>query len=351
MRLESTVPYPVEIVLHPDWWHAREGISFDEDFFYHPLRRVEAEAAMEKALYERWGRWGLGGKGGGAPQVGAVHLAAGFLVSEMLGCKVDYLENGPPLVHPANAEEPLFPASDPFKSPAFKRFEKLVESLETRSPAVRGDVNWGGVLNIALDIRGQDIFTDVYDKPEETGAFFAGIAETLDRFTAGISSKTGTTSVSVNRIVKWFDQPVFLHSECSHTMISESVYDDFLFRCDAAWSGSKRPFGIHYCGADPHRFAAAFSRLPRLDFLDLRWGGDVALLREARPDTFFSIRLSPTAIGSMSAAEIGSAVESLAAASGDPRLTGFCCVNMDKSVGDETISALLESVAALRGRA
>lgn len=350
MSLEATLPYPVEIVLHPDWWHAREGISFDEDFFYHPLKRIEVEAKMEKALYQRWGSYGLGSMGTQAPQIGAVHLAAGYLVSEMLGCKVDYLEDGPPLVHPANAEDLRFPASDPFASPAFKRFWKLVESLEAHSPVVRGDVNWGGILNIALDIRGQDIFTDVYDKPEETRMFFTEIAGILDRFTSLIAARTGTTSVSVNRIVKWFDEPVFLHSECSHTMISESVYDEFLFGHDAAWSTSSRPFGIHYCGTDPHRFASAFAKLPRLDLLDLGWGGDVALLRKALPETFFSIRLSPTAIGSMSTEEIYSTVESLAAASGNPYSTGFCCVNMDKSVSDETITALLESVEELRER-
>ncbi len=349
MSLRSTIPYPVDIVLHPDWWHDREGLSFDEDFFYHPARRVEAEAAMEKALYERWGRWGLGSDGeGAAPQVGAVHLAAGFMVSEMLGCKVDYLESGPPLVHAAEIDRLALPDSDPFGTPAFKRFESMVEKLETTHGTIRGDVNWGGVLNIALDIRGQSIFTDVYDEPEATAAFFDGISRTLEKFTAGISAKTGSTSVSVNRIVRAFDRPVFLHSECSHTMVSEAVYDEFLFNYDAAWSRSREPFGIHYCGADPHRFASAFARLPRLDFLDLGWGGDVALLRKALPDTFFSIRLSPTEISSMDEASIRSTVARLAADSGDPMLTGFCCVNMDRSVKDETIAALLQAVADLR---
>ncbi|MFA6505708.1 MAG: hypothetical protein WCT14_06410 [Treponemataceae bacterium] len=349
MSIKASVPYPVEIVLHPDWWNDRIGLTFDEDFFYHPRRRVEAETAMEKALYERWGRFGLGGKTS-EPQLGAVHLAAGFLVSEMMGCKVDYLENAPPLVHPADLEAPIVPKGDPFHSPAFKKFEALADSLETRYGAVRGDVNWGGVLNVALDLRGQGIFMDIYDQPEETSAFFARISEVLESFTSGIAARTGTTSVSVNRIVRYFDEPVFLHSECSHTMISEAAYDEFLFRYDEAWSRVKRPFGIHYCGVDPHRFASAFSRLPRLDFLDLGWGGDVALLRKALPDTFFSLRLSPTAIGSMPAEEIRTTIERLAAESGDPALTGFCCVNMDRNVSDETISALLESIEGLRAR-
>ncbi len=46
---------------------------------------------MEKVLYERWGKYSLGAnRFDDRPEVGAVHLAAGFLISEMLGCKVEY---------------------------------------------------------------------------------------------------------------------------------------------------------------------------------------------------------------------------------------------------------------------
>ncbi|MGO8747411.1 MAG: hypothetical protein ACLQNE_15615 [Thermoguttaceae bacterium] len=53
-------PLPVEIVLHPSWWHAHAGISFDKDFFYHPAKRVESKRRMEAVLHERFGRHGLG---------------------------------------------------------------------------------------------------------------------------------------------------------------------------------------------------------------------------------------------------------------------------------------------------
>ena len=39
---------PVEIVLAPAWWFHNEGITFDEDFFYHPAKRVEMERKMEQ---------------------------------------------------------------------------------------------------------------------------------------------------------------------------------------------------------------------------------------------------------------------------------------------------------------
>ena len=51
---------PVDVVLGPPWWHRHEGLSFDEDFFFHPTHRVEVERRKEQALHDRWGRLGLG---------------------------------------------------------------------------------------------------------------------------------------------------------------------------------------------------------------------------------------------------------------------------------------------------
>lgn len=66
---------PVDIVLAPSWWYKNAAITFDESFFYHPIRRVEVEKHMERVLFERWGKFGLGQH----------HLAACFFISKMLG--------------------------------------------------------------------------------------------------------------------------------------------------------------------------------------------------------------------------------------------------------------------------
>ena len=78
---------PVDVVLHPSWWHRHAGIAFDKDFFFHPARRSRGRAADGRRVYERWGRYGLGAdRGRDLPQIGAGHLAAGYLVSAMFGC-------------------------------------------------------------------------------------------------------------------------------------------------------------------------------------------------------------------------------------------------------------------------
>jgi hypothetical protein len=340
---------PVDIVLAPSWWFRNEGITFDEDFFYNPTRRVEVERQMEKSLYERWGKFGLGeNRNKDLPIIGPVHLAAGYLISEMLGCKVEYCQDSPPLVVPAERENLHVDPDSAFRSQAFGRFMQLVDSLKLRFGSLLGDVNWSGVLNLALDLRGQRLFTDIFDRPSHVLHLINSIGTVIEKFVGGVERETGTSSVSVNRTVRFFDKPIFLHSECSHTMISTSDYEKLFMPIDRYWSQRFRPFGIHYCGKDPHRYADVFSQLPHLDFLDVGCGGDIQKLRKSLPDTFLNIRLSPVEIIRQSTGDIQEVITGLVRDSADPYLTGICCINMDDGVGDEKIMAIFETVHELR---
>lgn len=342
-------PLPVDIVLHPSWWHHHEGVIFDKDFFFHPKKRVEVERKMEKAIHDRWGEYGAGGNyRHDLPLIGAVHLAAGFFVSEMLGCRVEYKADSAPLVMPAHIEYPKIDSRQVFRSSAFNKFLSLSDSLKKRFGYIRGDINWSGVLNIAIDLRGEHIFLDMFDKTSEVQTFFADIAHVLERFTEGVQSQTGSSSISVNRNVSHIPAPVFLHSECSHTMISVEDYEKYLLPIDIEWSRKHRPFGIHYCGSDPHRYVKVLAKIPNLDFLDVGWGGDVRLLREHLPKTFLNIRLSPVEIIQENPDDIRKIIIKLIEKSANPWLTGVCCINMDHRVSDEKITSIFKTVHELR---
>ncbi len=340
---------PVDIVLHPSWWFHHTGITFDEDFFYHPKKRVEVERKMENVLYERWGEFGPGQEHDqDIPQIGAVHLAAGFMLSEMLGCRIEYQGDAAPQVIEAHLDTPKIFAEKAFQSQALKRFQALMDALKTQYGYVKGDVNWGGILNIAMDLRGQQIFMDMFDKPQQLPTFFRDIAGVIEQFVTGVVHETGSSSISVNRNVRNIPAPVYLHSECSHTMISINDYENYLLPFDIEWSQKHRPYGIHYCGKDPHRYAGSFAKIPYLDFLDVGWGGDVKTLRRQLPRTFLNIRLNPVALAEQSAADIRATITSLVNDSGNPWLTGICCINLDQQVGDENITAIFQTVADLR---
>jgi len=343
--MDPKVKIPVDIVLAPEWWYKHTGITFDRDFFFHPLKRVESEQRMEKELYDHWGKYGLGADRDKAkPEIGAVHLAAGFMLSEMLGCEVKYTDNHPPAVIAANKEFLEIDIDAAFNSKVFQDFLNLTESLKSTYGYLSGDVNWGGVLNIAMDLRGEQIMTDLLMTPDRAQGYFNSIALVIEKFTNHVVSLTRTTSISVTRSVRHLPKPVFLHSECSHTMVSCENYEQFLMPIDARWSREKEYFGIHYCGIDPHRYAESFAKLPKLDFLDLGWGGDVAHLREHLPGTFFNLRLSPVELVNKTAEDIQTTITKLVSDSGNPSLTGVCCINMDDKVRDEQIDAIFNAV-------
>jgi len=340
---------PVDVIFHPSWWHKHAGIVFDEDFFYHPLKRVESEKQMENMLYERFGRFGLGeNRNKDLPVIGAVHIAAGYIIQEMLGCRLIYQEDSPPQVLPAGMVELNIDVEGAFNSDVFKKLMKLQDKLKSRYGYLTGDINWGGVLNIALDLIGEQVFTGFYLKPEETQKQFRLIAGVIERFVTGISKLTGTSSISVNRNVRHIEKPVFLHSECTHTMISTEQYEEFLMPVDITWSRKYRPFGIHYCGKDPHRYAESFSKISNLDFLDVGWGGDIRELRKFLPHTFLNIRLDPVTLNSYTDEELEKTITNLVSDSGNPWLTGVCCINMDDQVEDRKVATIFRTVEACR---
>jgi len=340
---------PVDIVFHPSWWNKHTGMVFDEDFFYHPLRRMEDERRMEKELYDRFGEFGLGAdRDKELPQVGAVHLAAGYLLSSMLGCGIEYAADAAPQVVCPHREDFDIDEDGAFESADFKKLLRLIDSLKSKYGYVTGDINWGGVLNLAIDLKGENVLMDLMLQPDECKAYFRKIARVVERFFTFIQSQTGTSSISVNRVVRHIEKPVYLHSECTHTMISEEDYREFLMPIDAEWSQQYRPYGIHYCGKDPHRHAAAYGELPALDFFDLGWGGDIAYIRKCLPDTLLNLRLNPVDINDRSHAEIESFIREGVKLSGHPHLTGVCCINMDEKTDDEKVRTIFRTVQELR---
>jgi hypothetical protein len=182
-------PLPVDVVFHPSWWNRHAGILFDEDFFYHPQKRVESEKRMESVLYERFGEFGLGEQRDmNLPVIGAVHIAAGFIIQEMLGCRVVYQDDSPPQVMAAGFEKLDIDPEKAFRSPAYKKLMNLQQQLVSEYGYITGDINWSGVLNVALDLVGDRVFTDLYLNPEETKKQFALIAQVIERFVSGIST-------------------------------------------------------------------------------------------------------------------------------------------------------------------
>ena len=343
---------PVEAVFHASWWHRHYGFTFDEGFFFDPDRRVEDERRMRAILHERFGDLGLGEAGAKPrPTVGPVNLAAGFLPSAVLGCEIKFVDEATIEVLPANltdAQVMALEVPDLEANPVFRKLMGLMDALEARFGWLEGDVNWEGVQNVALNLRGQQLFIDYYDNPALARRLLDIVAQTISAVARYLRRRTGTNSLSVNRIVGAVDPRISLHSNCTVTMVSAAIYREFLLEHDRRLAADLWPYGIHYCGRDMHKVRDEFARVGGTELFDVGWGSDVAACRTALPNAVFSLRLNPIRIASLSRPEVVDDVEGLLRAAGPLERAAVCCINMDDKTPDENVRAIFQTVERYR---
>jgi hypothetical protein len=350
-----TNPYlPLDVVFHPNWWHKHYGLAFDRDFFYDPGRRVWQEQRMRQLLYERFGDLGLGQKDTPRrPILGPILMGSGYIVQEILGCEVKYQENGNPWVLPRNLSEAEIWAmevpEDIERTPSLRALLSLMGALEAEFGYLQGDVPLHSVINVAIDLRGQDYFIDLIENRPLVAHLHTLIAHTIFEVGRRVKARSGSVAISVNRIIASFDPSIFIIPNCSLQMISPGMYEELLLEHDA-WLGRQLPpLGFHHCGNNAHLFAPLYARAGAA-YLDVGWGSDVAACRAALPDAWLSLRLDPVKMLSATPEEVTANVESLLQAHGAPwNKVAVCCINMDYGTPDEAIRALFHTVAQYRG--
>jgi len=266
--LKSNTLLPVAFIFHPEWWHKNYGLSFEKEFFYDPDTRVEADLKMRKILHERFGRYNIEKEANiePRPSIGGVHLAAGYIISEMFGCGIKFSKDSSPQVIPKNLTDEEVDKIKPVnfsENKTFQELKQMIERLKGRFGYVIGDINWQGVLNVALDLRGDKIFIDMMQNKARARRLFCAITETIKEFVIYIKSETGTSSISVNRTIKFVNPELYLHSNCSVVMISPAMYQDLLLEYDTEMARVFQPYGIHHCGNNMHiRMGVGYLPLP-----------------------------------------------------------------------------------------
>lgn len=351
--LKSNTFLPVAFVFYPEWWHKNYGLCFARDFFYDPETRIEADLEMRKILQERFGKYNIepDHKLEPRPCIGAVHLAAGYIISEMFGCEIKFSKDSSPQVITRNITDEEADKIEPInllENETFRELKKLVEQLKERFGYVVGDINWQGVLNVALDLRGENIFIDMIQNQTRARRIFGVITQTIKEFVTYIKSETGTSSISVNRTIMFVNPGLNLHSNCSVMMISPEMYQDLLLEYDLELARTCQPYGIHHCGGNMHIFAEGYARVRGTSFFDVGWGSDISLCREILPSAFLNLRYDPVKMRLAQPEEISKDIKRMIQQSIYPEKTGVCCINMGWDVPDNNIRAIVHSVEEYR---
>ena len=342
---------PIELIFNPHWWHKTAGISFDKSFYFDPQARIENDVVMRRVLSERYGYMGMGEPDPQPrPIIGSMHVAGGFVIPALLGCEVWFEKDAAPQPVPID----LTPEQvDALVKPDFRttwpmnEFIAQVDALEAEWGYVIGDMNTDGLLNAAYHIYGQNLYIDFYKAPDRVKKLLDMIGELIVDVALYLRERTGSCSISVNRMVEHVNPGMFFHANCSVQMISPKSYRELHLKVEQQMAERMQPYGIHHCGNNLHSIAPVYAELP-LTMVGVGWESDVAKVREALPDTFLNLRLSPIRMLQNSPAEIAADTEMLLQATGPLDKTGICCINMDFGTPDENLFAMYEVVEKYR---
>lgn len=328
----------VDITFHPSWWHTYTGIEFDEKFWFDAVYRMEADCVMRRTLYEYFGEYGIGEKDPvPRPILFSDLLACGFLHSQLLGCDVLFSKNDAPQVLPAHLNEEqigVLQVPNLDTHPLWQKVQQQIDWFQEKFGYVESAINLMGIQNIAMDLRGEDLLIDYYENPTLNAGLFDCITKLSIEIGKRLYSVSSVISGGVTSITKQVCPTVYLTSNCSVTMLSDSLYREHLLPYDIRLAETFPEFGIHHCGSNMECVIESYLKVPNLHFLEIGAGSHLPTITRAAADKniVFCIRYSPVDLRTDTPEQIWQKTSEAIRAFGPNETLCFSCVGIDKDV-------------------
>lgn len=327
---------PLGIGFYPDWWYANYGVSFGRDYYYDPDYRVQVQGQMQRALYERFGDVGMGER---EPAPRPLITFGMVMLPAILGCEIVYDDAALPWAMPLNlSRKECEKLSKPDLATASPMKEVLgqIEYLKGKYGRVVGDINVTGVQNLALKLRGEELYIDYFEEPEFCHRLLRFCAECIIDLWRLVYPLTGTGAMDVTPMC---DPKIFCVPNCTVEQISGETYQEFGLPYDNILADACHPFGIHHCGS-LDAVAQYYAQVKNLVFVEAGFGTDFKAARAVLgPNVAFNARISPVLMKNGTPEEVTAAVRD-AIAQGAP-LNNFSVdtVGLTQGTPDENVRA------------
>jgi uroporphyrinogen-III decarboxylase len=342
---------PYDVTFHPKWWHKNAGVSFNKDFFYNAGYRIAADIRMRKVLNDKFGDFGLGeNHPSPRPILGSDLIASGFLHSELFGCEVRYSDENPPEVLCRNMkEEDVLKLQVPNldTSELWQMVQKQIDELLAEYGTVYSCINLMGIQNIALDLRGSELYIDYYTNPKVAHHLLSLCTDLSIQVGKRLEKVSRIVSTGVTSIVAKTIPDVYLTSNCSVDLISLRNYRDFLLPYDNRLAECFPIFGIHHCGKTMEHVVDGYRQVKNLKFAEVGAFSNIEQVRRKLPEVFLNVRYSPVKLKEASVEEMREDIATMVQAGTPPHLLSISCVGIDDTVPDEQIRNFLMLCSAI----
>ncbi len=333
---------PLGVGFYPDWWNKHYGISYDRDYYFDPETRIAARLEMDKRLYERFGDVGLGDPD---PKPKPFITFGMVMLPAVFGCEIVFKKDALPWALPLNfSDEQIMKLEVPDITKTYPLTEvvKQIEYLQGKFGRVVGDINTTGVQNLALKLRGEQLYFDYFEKPDLCHHLLTVCTRAIIQLFQFVYKLTGTGAMDVTPMC---DPTYYVLPNCTVEQISLATYEKFNLPYDNRVAKACHPLGIHHCGS-VNQVLEGYAKVRHLKFLEIGFGSDVRRTREVLgPKVAVNARINPVLMKNGTPEEVSKEVRRLIA-QGDP-LENFSIDTIGLTYGtpDENVKAARRTAA------
>ncbi len=281
---------PLGVGFYPDWFHSHYGISFDQKYYFDPETRIAARLEMDKRLNERFGDVGLGDP---HPKPKPLITFGMVMLPAVFGCDIVFKDDALPWAMPLNLSENeimRLEVPDLLNRPPMTDMIRQIDYFREKYGRVVGDINTTGVQNLALKIRGEQLYIDYFENPGLCRHLLRICTETIIRLFEFNKKVSGTGAVDVTPMC---DPKLCVLPNCTIEQVSLKAYEEFLLPYDNQVADACAPVGIHHCGS-VDQVLEGYAKVHHLKFLEIGFGSDVRRTREVLgPQVALNARISP----------------------------------------------------------
>jgi uroporphyrinogen-III decarboxylase len=199
---------------------------------------------------------------------------------------------------------------DIFNSWPMNEWIKQVDYLKGKYGRVVGDINTTGVQNLALKIRGDQLYIDYFENPDLSHHLLRICTECMKQLFEFNYKATGTGSVDVTPMC---DPTLACLPNCTIEQISNNIFEEFLLEYDNQIADAFQSvgLGIHHCGS-VNEVLPGYAKVRHLKFLEVGFGSDVKRCREVLgPEVAINARISPVLMKNGTTEEVAAEVRRL----------------------------------------
>mgnify|MGYP001037765673 CR=1 FL=1 len=281
---------PMRVVLgfEPAWFHKRCEVDVSERWHKDPYYRYQTLKRMKAELVKAFpsvSYWDLSYEEDLATISGCY---GAYVIPQVFGLPLLYAPDRWPLVDPEKKlsieEIENLDIEKLLQGPFVEELFHQMDVIESEWGKIHGYLNWQGILNNAFHLRGQEIFTDTYERPDFVNQFLSLICEVMIRLATRAQERQRRSGFYVNQ---------FSVSNCVVNMISPEMYRKFVFPHDRRIALSFERFGVHTCNWNITPYLEVLKELPNLGYLDMGMMSDMMKVKEMFPETRRAVMYSP----------------------------------------------------------